>query len=128
MPLCRKLALKYHPDKNSEAPKAAAANFKRVSRAYTTLTGGQVDDGNLREEEDDMYTWYDAAMAAATEEEKREIFQELFMRMFGDDLGFSEDMRYWCPVHGWHCPDIVSSDYDDARCASNSFLVHFVWD
>ena len=37
----RKLAIRYHPDKNKDDPKAAAEVFKKVSEAYDTLSDKQ---------------------------------------------------------------------------------------
>ena len=34
----KKLALKYHPDRNSDDPEKAAEKFKKISNAYQILT------------------------------------------------------------------------------------------
>lgn len=34
----KKLAIKYHPDKNLEAPEAAKTKFQKIALAYETLS------------------------------------------------------------------------------------------
>ena len=84
----KKLALKWHPDKNRENPKEAELKFKEVSEAYQVLI-----DKNKRNQYDRKESYppfrFDSPDFRFTDP------RELFKRFFDDDFFDDEDMDFF---------------------------------
>lgn len=85
----RKLALKWHPDKNKEKKKEAEKRFQEISEAYSTLSNKKLRKQYDRGDEDEFdFSFKDA----------RKMFEKFFgsFDIFGDDF-FAEGLfgRKW---------------------------------
>ena len=84
----KKLAMKWHPDKNRDNQKVAEVKFKEISEAYQVLT-----DKNKRAQYDNRgkYTKFDSSDFGFAFTNARDLFKDFFNDGFFDD----EDMDFF---------------------------------
>jgi molecular chaperone DnaJ len=85
----RSLAMKYHPDRNSDNPEAAEAKFKQINEAYEILS-----DPKKRAAYDQFgHAGVDPSMGAGRGGFNPEGFGDVFSDIFGDIFGGGRQQR-----------------------------------
>jgi len=85
----RKMAMKFHPDRNTDNPEQAEAKFKEIKEAYEVLS-----DAKKRSAYDQFgHAGVDASMGGGRGGFGAENFSDVFSDVFGDIFGNSGRQR-----------------------------------